>query len=131
MAAAIIPVLAPLIPTLANELVTFIANLAHSHAAAAQVTKAPGTGPAVFADVLLAVQNSLIKTHAAGQLPGDIPDMAIVKIIIQAVYTVMQLPSPAMLTAATATVPITGVATTMNAKTLVLRSGESLTISAG
>ncbi len=124
MAAAVIP----LIATLAPELINLIVGLVHKKAPEAEVL-GPGTGALKFADVFVGVMQDLIKAHAAGSLPGALPDEATVKTIIQSIVTSLKLlgalggaPTPPVVVPAPGgTVP----------QVVVIRPGQSLTITVG
>lgn len=88
--AAFIPLVAPLIGTLAPAVVSLISSLVTQHAQTAEATHGQGTGAVKFSDVFVAVMQDLVNTHAAGQLP-ELPDEATVKTIIQAVVTAMKI----------------------------------------
>lgn len=114
MAAAIIPVIA----TLAPELINLITSLVHQHAPIAEQNNGAGTGPVKFADVLLAVKDSLDKALKAGQI-RELPEEASLQIIIQAVVTSMKISGT--LTSSTTVIA--------NPQAVTLTTGQSLTIS--
>jgi len=120
VAAAIAPLIAPLLVTELPKLVDLIVGLVHQKAPAAEAALGSGTGPVKFADVFAGVMNDLARAHAAGQLE-TIPDDTTAKLIIQSIVTSMKVsgwltgsPSPL----------VPGVAAP-----LVLTAGQSLTIS--
>lgn len=103
----------PLIASLAPEIISLIAGLAQPKIIAAEQINVPG--PVRFADVFVETMSDLTKAHANGQIAGDLPNDAIVKVIIQAVFTSlsksgivnvppMSVPAPATLRNATYTV---------------------------
>ncbi len=87
MAAALVPLIAGLAPTVIN----LITALVHKQAPVAEVTHGPGTGPVKFADVFGAVMTALQKAAAAGSISSTLPSDDIVKVVIQAVVSSMQL----------------------------------------
>lgn len=93
-AAAIIPLVAPLVEPLAEagikELINWITGLVHKAAPAAEAARGGSTGPVKFADVFVSVMSDLTKAKAAGQI-STLPDDATAKLIIQSVVTSMQL----------------------------------------
>lgn len=120
-----LPILAPLLPTITNDLITLITGLIHKQAPIAQAANpVPGTGPLRFADVFASVMRSVVTAHAAGQIAGTLPDEGIVKVIIQAVVTSMKLPGN--LLDMTGVTPIAVAADTV--QSVVLKAGQSVTI---
>ncbi len=114
MAAAIIPLVASLAPSL----IGLIAGLVHKAAPIAEAQGA-GTGQVKFAEVLAAVMGSLTAATEAGQI--KMPDSETVKIVIQAVVSSMKLSGlldGVVPLAVKGTVPA-----------LVLKAGQSVTIS--
>jgi hypothetical protein len=87
MAAAIIPLIAGLAPSIIN----LITSLIHQNAPVAETTYGPGTGPVKFADVFASVIAALQKAAAAGAIDKALPSDEIIKAIIQAVVTSMQM----------------------------------------
>jgi hypothetical protein len=87
MAAAIIPLIAGLAPSIIN----LITSLIHQNAPVAETTYGPGTGPVKFADVFASVIAALQKAAAAGTIDKTLPGDDIIKAIIQAVVTSMQM----------------------------------------
>src|SRR3984893_17289926 len=118
MAAAIIPLIASLAPTI----IDLIASLVHKQAPIAEATLGTGTGPVKFADVFVSVMESLTKAKVAGQI-DLLPDDSTVKTIIQAVVTSMKL------TGLLGSAPTPTVTDPAAASTLTLISGQSVTIS--
>ncbi len=121
MAAAVVNALVPLAPGIFD----LIAGLVHRKAPEAQAALGAGTGPVKFADVFTGVMNDLAKAHAAGQLPGPIPDDATVKLIIQAIVSSMNLLGlldgiPAVLTAPAS-----------SSQAIMIKPGQILTITVG
>jgi hypothetical protein len=123
MAAALIPIVAPLVLTELPKLVDLIVGLIHKQAPVAEASGGPGTGPVKFADVFVAVMNDLAKASASNQIPG-IPADGTVKTIIQAVVTSMKLSGVlgSMSVSSPAELPATQ-------GPLVLSAGQSITIS--
>ena len=124
MAAAIIPIVAPLVLTEVPKLIDLIVGLVHKKAPAAESALGAGTGLVKLADVYTGTMQDLIKAKAAGTIPG-LPDEAEVKIIIQAVVTSMKLLGG--LGSINVQSPSELPATTQGP--LVLSSGQSITIS--
>lgn len=87
MAAALIPLIAGLAPSIIN----LIASLVHQHAPQAEMANGPGTGPVKFADVFAAVIDALQKAAASGAIDKTLPPDEQIKMIIQAVVNSMQL----------------------------------------
>ena|ERR1700730_8571690 len=118
MAAAIIPLIASLAPTI----IDLIASLVHKQAPIAEATLGTGTGPVKFADVFVSVMESLTKAKVAGQI-DLLPDDSTVKTIIQAVVTSMKL------TGRLGPAPPATITNTAVASAVTLSSGESVTVS--
>jgi hypothetical protein len=126
----------PLIPTITTELISLITGLVHKAAPIAQAANpVPGTGAVRFADVFASVMQAVIGAHAAGQITGALPDESIVKVVIQAVVTSMKLPgnildmtgvAPLAAVAAVASVAVTGAV-----QSVVLKAGQTLSITVG
>jgi hypothetical protein len=117
MAAALIPLIAELAPTLIN----LIVGLVHQKAPVAEQI-GPGTGPVKFADVFVSVMTDLAKAKATGQIEV-LPDDATVKVIIQAAVTGMQLLG--LLGGTAAVSPQAS-----SAQSIGLKTGQSLLITA-
>ncbi len=86
MAAALIPLIAGLAP----DIINFITSLIHPAATAAEAL-GTGTGPLKFATVFSDVVTALQKAAAAGTIDKVLPSDDMIKAIIQAVVTSMQL----------------------------------------
>ena len=113
MAAAAIPIIEAIAPTLIN----LIASLVHKAAPAAETALGPGTGPVKFADVFASVMNSLNSAAMAGQIDKTLPNDNTVKIIIQAVVSSMNLSGL-----------LSGTAASASAQSIALSAGQSVTI---
>ncbi len=115
MAAAIIPLVAAVAP----DIIGLIAGLVHRAAPAAE-KNGPGTGPVKFGEVFASVIGSLNSAAIAGQIPKGLPGDDVIKVIIQAVVSSMKLAGLLGDAAVAAISP---------AQSLVLKSGQSVTIS--
>ena len=112
----------PLITAIAPEIITLITGLVHKQAPVAEAANCPSTGPVKFADVFGAVITALTSAAAAGQIPKQLPSDDIVKVVIQAVVSSMKLGG--LLGSPTVTIPAPA-----TAQSLVLKAGQSVTIS--
>lgn len=117
MAAAIIPLVASLAPSL----ISLIASLAHPAAQAAEAI-GPGTGAVKFAQVLDTVMGALQTAAAAGTIPKDLPSDETIKVILQAVISTMQLSG--LLGPGKVTTPAAG-----SPDGIILKAGQRVTIS--
>ena len=133
--ALVAPLIAPLIPTITNDLITLITGLVHKAAPVAQAANPiPGTGAVRFADVFTSVMQAVVNAHAAGQITGTLPDEGIVKVVIQAVVTSMKLPGNILdmtgVAPLAAVAPI-AVAVAGAVQSVVLKPGQTLSITVG
>ena len=129
MAAAIVP----LITTIAPEIINLIAALTNKAAPIAEATHGAATGPVKFTDVFNSVVTSLTNAAVAGQIPKTVPSDDIVKVIIQAVVSCMQL-NGLLGTGAISGLPGTTTSVTATTSALAqqflnLKSGQSVVIS--
>lgn len=83
--------LIPLVATVAPPLINLIAGLVHKAAPIAEQKHGPGTGPVKFSDVFNSVIVSLQNAALAGQIDKTLPPDDVIKTIIQAVVSSMQL----------------------------------------
>ena len=120
MAAAIVPLVAGLAPTIIN----LITSLVHRNAPIAEAKLGNGTGPVKFADVFGAVIVALQSAAAAGTIDKQLPSDESVKLIIQAVVSSMKLQG--QLDTTPAPIAVTGVASGNHSVTLL--SGQKLTV---
>ena len=133
MAAAFVP----LIATIAPEIINLIAALTNKAAPIAEATHGAATGPVKFTDVFNVVITALNNAAIAGQISKALPSDDIVKIVIQAVVSCMQLNgllgansvSGVPGTAATTISSVTTANTTAAQQFLNLKSGQSVVIS--
>ncbi|GAC1700027.1 MAG: hypothetical protein NVS9B4_00640 [Candidatus Acidiferrum sp.] len=116
MAAAIIPLVMGLAPTLIN----LIVGLVHKKAPLVETQLGAGTGPVKFATVFGEVISALQTAAAAGAIDGHLPDDALIKIVIQSSVASMQ--RLGLLNGTVDAIP-TG------ARDVVLSAGQSVTIS--
>jgi hypothetical protein len=129
MAAAAIPLLVSLAPSI----ISLIVGLVHKHAPAAQAANPqPGTGPVRFADVLSNVAQALQSAANAGKIDqASIPPNNTLSTLIETVVQSMKQPG-GVLAAPDPNAGSTGVAPTQTTDgvngQLVLRSGQRLTI---
>lgn len=104
--------------------INLIAGLVHKKAPVIEAARGPQTGPVKFADLFGEVITSLQSAAAVGSIPKALPDDGTIKVIMQAVVTSMKLlgllDGPAPVPAAVATAP--------GAQALVLKAGQSVTI---
>ena len=135
---AAIPAIVAALPTVigdAQKVISLIVGLVHK-SAPAQEALGPGTGPVKFSNVFADVMTELQKAAAAGQIDKTLPSDEMVKAIIQAVVTSLQIsgllgavattatPTPAPAAAA----PHAAVAATGSAQSVTLSAGQSITI---
>jgi hypothetical protein len=123
MAAAAIPLIANLAP----GLISLIVGLVHKQAPIAEAVHGPSTGAVKFGDVFASVIQSLTTAATAGSIPKELPADETIKTIIQAVVSSMQL-SGLLGTTAVLPAPVLAVA---NPQTIVLKAGQSVTITVG
>ncbi len=119
MAAAVVPLIAGLAP----EIIKLIAGLVHKQAPVAEKL-GPGTGPVKFASVFGSVMEALTAAATAGQISKALPSDEIVKVIIQAVVSSMQLSG--ILGPAPGSVPDVPASTSLTP--VILRPGQSIVI---
>lgn len=132
MAAAIIPLIASVAPTIIN----LIAALVHPAAAAAEATKGAGTGPVKFAEVFGKVMIDLQNAAAAGMIPKELPSDDLVKLVIQSVVASMKLTGALGGTQVLASVPGTAAIPgtppdVVSPASIFLRPGQSVVITGG
>lgn len=117
MAAAIVPLIASVAPSL----IDLITSLVHKGAPALEAQLGSGTGPVKFAELFGSVLGDLQKAATAGQIDKALPADETIKLIIQSVVTSMKrlglLSSTPTDTAAAAP-----------SSTLMLHPGQTLTI---
>lgn len=116
MAAAIIPIITGLAPTI----IDLIAGLVHKQAPVAEATLGAGTGPVKFADVFSYVVGALTKAATAGQIDKTLPSDDAIKLVIQSVVSSLKLQG--LLTSETTPSAIAGT------QSVTLKSGETLTV---
>ncbi len=118
MAAAIIPILGALAPSILD----LIAGLVHKSAPAQEAALGVKTGPVKMANVLEDVMVALQKAAAAGTIPKELPSDQTIATVVQAIVSSMKLSglldSPTQPAAPQAT----------QGASYVLRAGQSLTI---
>jgi hypothetical protein len=122
LAAALIPLLTPLIPAITNDIIALITGLVHKSAPIAEANSGPSTGPVKFADVFVSTMSDLVKAHAAKQI-ALLPDEATVKLIIQSVVSSLKLSGQLAVAALTAPA--------MAPQSLALVAGQSIVITVG
>ena len=116
--------MAPALIGLAPEIISLIAGLVHRKAPVVEQQLGAGTGAVKFADVFSSVITSLTAAANAGQISKVLPPDDLIKAIIQAVVSSMQLSG--LLGAPVATTP--AIPPTPAAQSLTLKSGQSITI---
>jgi hypothetical protein len=133
MAAAIIPLIAGLAPSI----IQLIVGLVHKHAPAAQAASPqPGTGPVRFADVLTAVAQALQQAASAGQIPqAGIPPDATLATLIETIVQSMKQPGGPLDTSGGASIAQIGGAplniggsSVLPNGSISLKPGQSITI---
>ncbi len=134
MAAAAIPLIASLAPSI----IDLIVGLVHKGAPKQEAALGDKTGPVKFANLFVSVMSDLAKAHAAGSI-SDIPSDDAAKTIIQSVISSMKLlgllngasipdaPGPASVIPTGS--PVVPAATAPAKQSFVLANGQILTFS--
>jgi hypothetical protein len=120
VAAALLPLLTPLLPTITNDIIGLITGLVHKSAPVAEANNGPATGPVKFAEVFVSAMSDLVKAHAANQIVM-LPDEATVKLVIQSVVSSLKLSG--QLSGAGVGVPAA------TPQSVVLTAGQSIVVS--
>ncbi len=81
----------PLAIQFGPSIIDLITGLVHKHAPVAEANNGPKTGPIKFTEVFTNVITALQQAAAAGTIGKDLPPDDLVKTIIQAVVTSMQI----------------------------------------
>src|ERR1700757_3203287 len=136
MAAAFIPLIASIAPSI----ISLITGLVHKSAPKAEAANGPATGPVNFAQVFQDVILALQQAANSGVIDKILPNDDLIKAIIQAVVTSMQMSGtlPAGSTATPPAIPATPVvppssvltpaSSVLTPQTVWLTSGQSLII---
>ena len=125
MAAAIVPLILGLTPTIIN----LIAALVHKAAPVAEAQLGNGSGPAKFGIVFGDVINALNKAAIAGQIDKALPPDPVIQLIIQACVQSMILSG---LLGGSPAAPVSVIPSTVSAtplRSISILPGQSITIS--
>ena len=120
MAAALIPILAPI----GMELINLIVGLVHQRAPVAEQQLGAGTGAAKFGQVFGDVIAALNKAAVAGQINKALPPDETIQVIIQAALAGMKLSG--LLSGD----PFPGAAGPLSSQAISLKPGQSLLVTA-
>ncbi len=115
MAAALIPLIASLAPSVIN----LITGLVHKTAPIVEATNGPATGPVKFASVFETVIGALQSAAAAGQIDKQLPPDDLIKLVIQSVVSSLKLSGQ---------LGSDTVQPLASSQSLVLKAGQTLTL---
>jgi hypothetical protein len=131
MAAALIPLIAPIFESLAPQVIALITALVHKHAAAAQAQLGVGTGPVKLAQVLTAVNSDLSDAAKAGTIPPVTATGSVAQ-VVQSVVGSMKLSGLLGASAASPAVAaktVSAANATTGSLVVNMKPGETITIS--